>query len=73
LYRHALSIYAREAHDSRCDCYVFVPTFEIVEGLRREGWFSFFAVQSVPRHGNRHASNRAAASTSKVFPLLWNY
>ncbi|HSI19930.1 MAG TPA: DUF932 domain-containing protein, partial [Sphingomonas sp.] len=43
-----------EAHDSRSDRYVYVPTIEIVEGLRKEGWFPFFAVQSVPRDGSRH-------------------
>ena len=31
-----------------------MPTIDIVEGLRREGWFPFFAVQSVPRDGSRH-------------------
>lgn len=54
LYRHVPSIFAREAHDSRSDRYVYVPTIDIVEGLRREGWSPFFAVQSVPRDGNRH-------------------
>ena len=50
LYRHVPSIFAREAHDSRSERYVYVPTIDIVEGLRREGWCPFFAVQSVPRH-----------------------
>lgn len=54
LFRHVPSIFAREAHDSRSERYVYVPTIEIVEGLRREGWFPFFAVQSVPRDGSRH-------------------
>ncbi|MBS7538210.1 MULTISPECIES: DUF932 domain-containing protein [Xanthobacteraceae] len=54
LFRHVPSVFAREAHDSRSDRYVYVPTIEIVEGLRREGWFPFFAVQSVPRDGSRH-------------------
>lgn len=54
LYRHVPSVFAREAHDSRSDRYVYVPTIEIVEGLRKEGWFPFFAVQSVPRDGSRH-------------------
>lgn len=54
LYRHVPSIFAREAHDSRSERYVYVPTIEIVERLRREGWFPFFAVQSVPRDGSRH-------------------
>ncbi len=54
LYRHVPSIFAGEAHDSRSERYVYVPTIDIVEGLRREGWFPFFAVQSVPRDGSRH-------------------
>jgi len=33
---------------------VYVPTIDIVEGLRREGWFPFFAVQGVPRDASRH-------------------
>lgn len=37
LYRHVPSIFAREAHDSRSDRYVYVPTIDLVEGLRREG------------------------------------
>ncbi len=53
LFRHVPSIFAREAHDSRSERYVYVPTIEIVEGLRREGWFPFFAVQAVPRDGDR--------------------
>lgn len=54
LFRHVPSVFAREAHDSRSERYVYVPTIEIVEGLRKEGWFPFFAVQSVPRDGSRH-------------------
>ncbi|MFK0209162.1 DUF932 domain-containing protein [Agrobacterium sp. NPDC090283] len=53
LFRHVPAIFAREPHDSRSERYVYVPTIEIVEGLRREGWFPFFAVQVVPRDGDR--------------------
>ncbi|MDH1270524.1 DUF945 domain-containing protein [Rhizobium pusense] len=53
LFRHVPAIFAREPHDSRSERYVYVPTIEIVEGLRREGWFPFFAVQAVPRDGDR--------------------
>jgi hypothetical protein len=53
LHRHVPSVFAREAHDSRSERYVYVPTIEIVEGLRREGWFPFFAMQAVPRDGAR--------------------
>lgn len=54
LYAHVPSIFASEAHDSRSNRYVYVPTIDIVDGLRREGWQPFFAVQSVPRDGSRH-------------------
>lgn len=37
LYRHVPSIFALEAHDSHSKRYVYVPTIDIVEGLRREG------------------------------------
>lgn len=47
------SIFAEEAHDSRSDKYVYVPTIEIVQGLRKEGWQPFFAVQAQPRDGAR--------------------
>jgi hypothetical protein len=54
LFTHVPSIFAREAHGSRSDRYVYVPTIDIVDGLRGEGWFPFFAVQSIPRDGDRH-------------------
>jgi len=60
LYRHVPSIFASEAHDSRSERYVYVPTIDIVEGLRREGWFPFFAVQSVPRDGSATQSTCCA-------------
>lgn len=47
------SIFAEDAHDSRSDRYVYVPTIDIVNGLRREGWAPFFAVQAQPRCGTR--------------------
>lgn len=54
LFRHVPSIFASAPHDSRSHRYVYVPTIDIVEQLRREGWFPFFAVQAVPRDGDRH-------------------
>lgn len=47
------SIFAEEAHASRSDKYVYVPTIQIVQGLRREGWEPFFAVQATPRDRSR--------------------
>ena len=42
------SIFAEQAHDSRSERYVYVPTIQIVQGLRNEGWQPFFAVQAQP-------------------------
>lgn len=53
LHRVVPSIFAAEAHTSRSDKYVYVPTIQIVQGLRREGWEPFFAVQAQPRDGSR--------------------
>jgi len=53
LHRVVPSIFAAEAHGSRSDKYVYVPTISIVQGLRREGWEPFFAVQAQPRDGGR--------------------
>lgn len=47
------SIFAEDAHHSRSEKYVYVPTFNIVQGLRREGWEPFFAVQAQPRAADR--------------------
>ena len=47
------SIFAESGHESRSDRYVYVPTAEIVEGLGKEGWKPFFAVQAQPRDASR--------------------
>jgi len=43
------AIFASEAHDSRSRRYEYVPTINILDGLRQEGWQPFFAVQAMPR------------------------
>ena len=40
--RYAPSIFAESAHTSRSDKYAYIPTVEIVEGLRKEGFQPFF-------------------------------
>jgi len=47
------SIFAEEAHESRSGRYVYIPTIEIVEQLRRDGWATTFAVQAKPRDDAR--------------------
>ena len=44
LYRHVPSIFAREAHDSRSERYVYVPTIDVVEGWIQPGGSSAGAV-----------------------------
>lgn len=47
------AIFAEEQHDSRSARYVYVPTFKLLDGLRREGWQPFFACQAKPRDSDR--------------------
>jgi len=47
------AIFADDAHHSRSEKYVYVPTIKLVEGLRREGWAPFFAVQAKPRAADK--------------------
>lgn len=39
LFRRAPSVFAREAHESRSERFVAVPTIELVRGLEKEGFF----------------------------------
>jgi hypothetical protein len=47
--RVAPSIFAPEAHESRSSRYVYIPTIEVLEGLRKEGFQPFFAAQASSR------------------------
>jgi hypothetical protein len=45
----APSIFAPEAHESRSSRYVYIPTIQVLEGLRKEGFLPFFAAQATSR------------------------
>lgn len=47
--QHVPSIFAVEKHTSRSERYAYIPTIDVVNGLAREGFFPFFAVQSKSR------------------------
>lgn len=49
LRRVAPSIFAEEKHDSRSFYYTYIPTIEVINGLRKEGFMPFSAVQSKTR------------------------
>jgi hypothetical protein len=49
LYRIAPSIFAQEKHESRSARYTYIPTIEVIEGLRNEGFFPFAAGQGRSR------------------------
>ena len=51
--RYAPSIFAESAHTSRSDKYAYIPTVEMIEGLRKEGFQPFFVAQSRTRHEDR--------------------
>lgn len=73
----APSIFATEAHDSRSARYTYIPTVDILNGLRREGFQPVAAMQSRARDESkrdhtkhlirlRHESTTARAVGLKV-------
>lgn len=49
----APSIFAIEAHDSRSSRYTYIPTIEVLRGLRKEGFEPFFVCQTRVRDESR--------------------
>lgn len=49
LFRVAPSIFAGERHESRSKRYSFIPTIQVIEGLRYEGFLPFSVCQSKSR------------------------
>jgi len=49
LFQYAPSVFATEAHSSRSDRFVAIPTIEMVRGLKKEGWEVVRASQSRTR------------------------
>jgi hypothetical protein len=49
LFSLAPSIFAGEKHESRSARYTYIPTIEVVDGLRNEGFLPFFAGQGKSR------------------------
>lgn len=79
--RKAPSVFADSAHDSRSARYEYVPTIQLVRGLRREGFEVFAAMQSGTRKEGhegytkhllrlRHADERVNASGDSVNDVL---
>lgn len=52
------SIFQREAHDSRSSRYTYVPTVDVLAGLRKEGFEPFFACQSNARDEGKREFTR---------------
>ncbi len=53
LYRFAPSVFAEEKHESRKESYKFIPTINIVEALRNEGFFPVSASESRVRDDSK--------------------
>jgi hypothetical protein len=49
LYRIAPSIFAKGKHESRSDRYTYIPTIEVLSGLKKEGFQPFMVAQSKSR------------------------
>ncbi|AUC52309.1 hypothetical protein CDO87_03500 [Sagittula sp. P11] len=52
------SIFAEDAHESRSDRYAYVPTINVVRGLRREGFDVFSAQQALTRTEGREGHTK---------------
>jgi hypothetical protein len=50
----APSVFADQAHESRSARYAYIPTAQVLDGLRREGFEVFGAHQAVTRKEDRH-------------------
>jgi hypothetical protein len=46
IFRVAPSIFAQEPHESRSERYAYIPTIDVLNGLRKEGFEPFSVVQS---------------------------
>lgn len=51
--RVAPSIFAQEAHDSRSARYTYIPTIDVLRGLRKEGFEPFMVVQTRVRNEDK--------------------
>jgi len=49
LFAVAPSIFAEDKHDSRSMRYTYIPTIQVIQGLKKEGFLPFMAVQSKTR------------------------
>ncbi len=74
------SIFAQEAHGSRSDRYAYIPTIDVLNGLRKEGFQPFMACQTRCRDEGkkehtkhlmrlRHASQINAAEANEIILL----
>jgi hypothetical protein len=58
IFRAAPSVFATEAHASRSERYGFIPTFDVLQGLRREGFEPFEARQTKVRDLSKRSFTR---------------
>ncbi|WP_426154156.1 DUF932 domain-containing protein [Pseudomonas sp. DC3000-4b1] len=76
----APSIFAEEAHDSRSERYLYIPTVQVLDGLRAQGFEAFMACQTRVRHEGkrehtkhmlrlRHASQIATEEANEIILL----
>lgn len=53
LFRMAPSVFAETKHESRAERYQFIPTIDVVDALRNEGFFPVYATESRTRSDNK--------------------
>mgnify|MGYP001610360843 CR=1 FL=1 len=79
--QHAPSIFAAHPHDSRSERYAYIPTGDILQALRREGFEAYQCGQSRTRDASkqdytrhqlrlRHASQQLKAVNDETFEIV---
>ncbi|WP_058358190.1 DUF932 domain-containing protein [Xanthomonas translucens] len=78
--RFAPSIFANEPHESRSQRYTYIPTINVLDGLRKEGFSPFMVVQTRTRNPDkrehtkhmirmRHANQIQAGEANEIILL----
>lgn len=70
LFRVAPSIFAADKHESRSQRYAYIPTIQVVDGLRKEGFMPFSACQSKSRIEGKSEFTKHMIRFRKVGQIL---
>lgn len=59
LFRTVPSVFTEDKHGSRSDRYTYIPTITLLDSLRKEGFYPFFACQTRMRDTSRREHTKS--------------